>query len=91
MIHYSDKPGNHDFKILKNLVLPDRSVLRARYAGRPTRDCLFEDLIMDGKMLVKMLLSVFNNYQFFFISFHSSLKCNIIIDSLQSAENLELE
>jgi hypothetical protein len=46
---YSDKPGNHDFKILRKLVLPDGSVLRARYAGRPTRDCLFEDPVMDKK------------------------------------------
>jgi hypothetical protein len=48
-MHYSDKPGNHDFKILKKLVLPNGSVLRARYAGRPTRDCLFQDPVMDGK------------------------------------------
>lgn len=46
---YSDKPGMHDFKILKKLVLQDGSILRARYAGRPTRDCLFEDPVMDGK------------------------------------------
>ncbi|KAH1246144.1 putative galactinol--sucrose galactosyltransferase 2 [Glycine max] len=51
---YSDKPGNHDFKILKKLVLPDGSVLRARYAGHPTRDCLFEDPVMDGKSLLKI-------------------------------------
>jgi allantoicase len=47
--HYSDKPGKQDFKILRKLVLPDGSVLRARYAGRPTRDCLFEDPVMDRK------------------------------------------
>lgn len=45
----SDKPGVHDFNVLKKLVLPDGSILRARYAGRPTRDCLFEDPVMDGK------------------------------------------
>lgn len=49
MHYYSDKPGNHDFKILKKLVLPNGSVLRARYAGRPTRDCLFQDPVMDGR------------------------------------------
>ncbi|GAY47256.1 hypothetical protein CUMW_103210, partial [Citrus unshiu] len=48
-VYVSDKPGVHDFKILKRLVLPDGSVLRARHAGRPTRDCLFEDPVMDGK------------------------------------------
>lgn len=46
--YYSDKPGKHDFKILRKLVLPDGSVLRAKYAGRPTRDCLFVDPVMDG-------------------------------------------
>lgn len=53
-VYVSDKPGNHDFKILKKLVLPDGSVLRARHAGRPTRDCLFEDHVMDGKSLLKI-------------------------------------
>ncbi|KAL5544041.1 hypothetical protein UlMin_007825 [Ulmus minor] len=53
-VYVSDKPGNQDFKILKKLVLPDGSVLRARYAGRPTRDCLFEDPVMDGKSLLKI-------------------------------------
>ncbi|XP_010250976.1 PREDICTED: probable galactinol--sucrose galactosyltransferase 2 [Nelumbo nucifera] len=53
-VYVSDKPGTHDFKILKKLVLPDGSVLRARYAGRPTRDCLFEDPVMDGKSLLKI-------------------------------------
>ncbi|KAK6920610.1 Glycosyl hydrolases 36 [Dillenia turbinata] len=53
-VSVSDKAGSHDFKILKKLVLPDGSVLRARYAGRPTRDCLFKDPVMDGKSLLKI-------------------------------------
>ncbi|KAF4351306.1 hypothetical protein F8388_010860 [Cannabis sativa] len=53
-VYVSDKPGDQDFEILKKLVLPDGSVLRARYAGRPTRDCLFEDPVMDGKSLMKI-------------------------------------
>ncbi|XP_043704808.1 probable galactinol--sucrose galactosyltransferase 2 isoform X1 [Telopea speciosissima] len=53
-VYVSDKPGNHDFKVLKKLVLPDGSILRARHAGRPTRDCLFEDPVMDGKSLLKI-------------------------------------
>ncbi|XP_021749756.1 probable galactinol--sucrose galactosyltransferase 2 [Chenopodium quinoa] len=53
-VYVSDKPGIHDFKILKKLVLSDGSILRARYAGRPTRDCLFKDPVMDGKSLMKI-------------------------------------
>ncbi|KAL1323407.1 hypothetical protein HN51_033757 [Arachis hypogaea] len=53
-VYVSDKPGNHDFEILKKLVLPNGSVLRARFAGRPTRDCLFKDPVMDGKSLLKI-------------------------------------
>ncbi|CAB4311069.1 unnamed protein product [Prunus armeniaca] len=45
----SDKPGSHNFNVLKKLVLPDGSILRARYAGRPARDCLFSDPVLDGK------------------------------------------
>ncbi|MED6211889.1 hypothetical protein PIB30_077915 [Stylosanthes scabra] len=53
-VYVSDKPGNHDFEILKKLVLPNGSVLRARFAGRPTRDCLFKDPVMDDKSLLKI-------------------------------------
>ena len=48
----SDKPGVHNFSVLKKLVLPDGSILRAKYAGRPTRDCLFNDPVMDGKRYI---------------------------------------
>lgn len=30
-VYVCDKPGRHDFKILQRLVLPDGSVLRAKY------------------------------------------------------------
>ncbi|KAI6675428.1 hypothetical protein NL676_003334 [Syzygium grande] len=53
-VYLSDKPGNYDFNILRKLVLPDGSVLRARCAGRPTRDCLFKDPVMDGESLLKI-------------------------------------
>ncbi|CAN4102562.1 unnamed protein product [Withania somnifera] len=38
-IYVSDKPGQQDFNLLKKLVLPDGSILRAKLPGRPTRDC----------------------------------------------------
>ncbi|XP_044495805.1 probable galactinol--sucrose galactosyltransferase 2 [Mangifera indica] len=53
-VYVSDKPGKHDFNILKRLVLPDGSILRAKYPGRPSRDCLFSDPVMDGKSLLKI-------------------------------------
>uniref|UniRef100_A0A0E0GVD9 galactinol--sucrose galactosyltransferase n=1 Tax=Oryza nivara TaxID=4536 RepID=A0A0E0GVD9_ORYNI len=53
-IYVSDKPGNHNFELLKKLVLPDGSVLRARLPGRPTRDCLFVDPARDGASLLKI-------------------------------------
>ncbi|KAK4484736.1 hypothetical protein RD792_007329 [Penstemon davidsonii] len=53
-IYVSDKPGNHDFDVLKKLVLPDGSTLRAKLPGRPTRDCLFSDSTRDGKSLLKI-------------------------------------
>ncbi|KAG2688732.1 hypothetical protein I3760_09G109200 [Carya illinoinensis] len=67
-VYVSDKPGQHDFKVLKRLVLSDGSVLRAKYPGRPTRDCLFNDPVTDGKSLMKIwnlnkctgVLGVFN-------------------------------
>lgn len=67
-IYVSDKPGHHDFFVLKKLVLPDGSTLRAKLPGRPTRDCLFSDPTRDGKSLLKIwnmndftgILGVFN-------------------------------
>ncbi|XP_015881674.3 probable galactinol--sucrose galactosyltransferase 1 [Ziziphus jujuba] len=53
-IYVSDKPGQHDFNLLKKLVLPDGSILRAKLPGRPTRDCLFSDPTTDGKSLLKI-------------------------------------
>ncbi|XP_058008938.1 probable galactinol--sucrose galactosyltransferase 6 isoform X1 [Hevea brasiliensis] len=53
-VYVSDEPGKHDFKVLKKLVLPDGSILRARLPGRPTRDCLFSDPARDGVSLLKI-------------------------------------
>lgn len=53
-MYVSDKPGEHDFALLHSLVLPDGSVLRASLPGRPTRDCLFVDVLRDGKSLLKV-------------------------------------
>lgn len=67
-IYVSDKPGHHNFELLRKLVLPDGSVLRPRLPGRPTSDCLFNDPNRDGKSLLKIwnmnkytgVLGVFN-------------------------------
>uniref|UniRef100_A0A1D1Y521 galactinol--sucrose galactosyltransferase n=1 Tax=Anthurium amnicola TaxID=1678845 RepID=A0A1D1Y521_9ARAE len=53
-IYVSDKPGHHNFELLKKLVLPDGSVLRAQLPGRPTIDCLFNDPARDGTSLLKI-------------------------------------
>ena len=42
-VYVSDKPGLHDLGLLRKLVLPDGSLLRADLPGRPTPDCLFHD------------------------------------------------
>lgn len=54
----SDKPGNHNFDLLKKLVLPDGTVLRAQLPGRPTRDCLFVDPARDG---IRFAAAIFDN------------------------------
>ncbi|KAL8128823.1 hypothetical protein V2J09_017978, partial [Rumex salicifolius] len=53
-IYVSDAPGKHNFELLRKLVLPDGSILRARLAGRPTKDCLFTDPARDGLSLLKI-------------------------------------
>eukprot|EP00980_Cylindrotheca_fusiformis_P014543 scaffold3914_cov121-Cylindrotheca_fusiformis.AAC.12 len=53
-VYVSDVPGQHDVELLKKLVLPDGSVLRAQLPGRPTRDCLFADVGKDCKTAMKV-------------------------------------
>uniref|UniRef100_A0A7N0VHL2 galactinol--sucrose galactosyltransferase n=1 Tax=Kalanchoe fedtschenkoi TaxID=63787 RepID=A0A7N0VHL2_KALFE len=53
-IYVSDAPGKHNFDVLKKLVLPDGTVLRALLPGRPTQDSLFTDPARDGISLLKI-------------------------------------
>lgn len=53
-IYISDSVGKHDFDLLKTLVLPDGSILRCEYYALPTRDCLFEDPLHNGKTMLKI-------------------------------------
>ncbi|KAL5544088.1 hypothetical protein UlMin_007872 [Ulmus minor] len=53
-IYVSDSVGKHDFKLLKTMALPDGSILRCQYYALPTRDCLFEDPLHDGKTMLKI-------------------------------------
>lgn len=53
-IYVSDCVGNHNFKLLKTLVLPDGSILRCQHYALPTRDCLFEDPLHDGQTMLKI-------------------------------------
>ncbi|OUZ99852.1 Glycosyl hydrolases 36 [Macleaya cordata] len=53
-VYVSDAPGKHNFELLRKLVLPDGSILRARLPGRPTKDCLFSDPARDGVSLLKI-------------------------------------
>lgn len=53
-IYVSDSVGQHDFNLLKSLVLPDGTILRCEYFALPTRDCLFEDPLHDGKTMLNI-------------------------------------
>mmetsp|Transcript_5155 Transcript_5155/g.14425 ORF Transcript_5155/g.14425 Transcript_5155/m.14425 type:complete len:586 (-) Transcript_5155:513-2270(-) len=53
-VYVSDKPGDHDFSLLRRLVLPDGRVLRPLLPGRPTLDVLFRDPMCDGMSLLKV-------------------------------------
>ncbi|KAJ6366460.1 hypothetical protein OIU77_002947 [Salix suchowensis] len=53
-IYVSDAVGEHNFPLLKKLVLSDGSILRCDYHALPTRDCLFENPLHDGKTMLKI-------------------------------------
>ena len=53
-VYVSDKPGQHDFSLLKRMVLADGSLLRCTQVGRPTLDTLFDDVMRDATSLLKV-------------------------------------
>ncbi|RWW56546.1 hypothetical protein BHE74_00036729, partial [Ensete ventricosum] len=53
-IYVSDSVGHHDFDLLKRMALPDGTILRCDHYALPTRDCLFEDPLHDGKTVLKI-------------------------------------
>ena len=79
-VYVSDYPGQHDFGLLKQLVLPDGSVLRARLPGRPTADCLFTDVLRDGKSLLKV--------PSFFSALSLGMLTSLVVDMAQTAETM---
>lgn len=52
-VYVSDKPGVHDFELLRKLVLSDGSILRAKHPGRPTRGSVFKDA-QEAPVLLKI-------------------------------------
>ncbi|KAJ4741917.1 Raffinose synthase family protein [Rhynchospora pubera] len=53
-IYVSDSVGQHNFELLRTLVLPDGTILRCENFALPTRDLLFEDPLLDGKTMLKI-------------------------------------
>ncbi len=53
-VYVSDKPGRHDFSVLRKLVLPNGRILRAMQPARPTLDCLFTDVTSDELTSLKL-------------------------------------
>ncbi|KAL8481339.1 hypothetical protein ACS0TY_027741 [Phlomoides rotata] len=53
-VYVSDKVGRHNFDLLRKLVLPDGTILRCQHYALPTRDCLFENPLFDGRTLLKL-------------------------------------
>lgn len=50
-VYVSDKPGEHNFELLRKLVCADGSVLRCDQPGQPTRDCIFADVTEENVLL----------------------------------------
>lgn len=53
-IYVSDSVGKHNFPLLKRLTMPDGTILRCEYYALPTRDCLFDNPLHDGKTMLKI-------------------------------------
>jgi len=53
-VYVSDRPGKHDCKLIRRLVLKGGEVPRGMFPGRPTRDCLLRDVQRDGETALKV-------------------------------------
>jgi hypothetical protein len=53
-VYVSDSPGKHNATLLSRLVLPNGRVLRTMLPARPTVDCLFKDVMNNGKTALKI-------------------------------------
>lgn len=54
-VYVSDKPGEHNFALLRKMVCSDGTTLRCANPGLPTRDCVFANPLTD-----EVLLKIFN-------------------------------
>ncbi|HUU29482.1 MAG TPA: Sip1-related alpha-galactosidase [archaeon] len=54
-VYLSDEPGQHDFRLIRRLALPDGRILRCPGPPRPTADILFRDPQTEN-----VLLKIFN-------------------------------
>ncbi len=89
-VYVSDKPGQHDFALLRKLVLSDGSVLRADHPGRPTRDTLFADPTSEP-----ILLKIFNRNRdagvvgLFNANYHADASARRMIEGSTSPHDVE--
>lgn len=86
-IYVSDTVGKHNFPLLKRLAMPDGSILRCESYALPTKDCLFEDPLHDGKTMLKIwnlnkvsLFSPFYGYIRFFQTFMTEDSLNSLLE-----------
>ncbi len=76
-VYVSDRPGAHDFDLLKRCVLPDGTVLLAAQPGRPTADCLFVDVMRNSRSLLKACSST---------PYHASL--NLVVAQMRKHQGI---
>ena len=50
-VYVSDKPGQHNFDLLRKMVCADGTTLRCDNPGVPTHDCVFADVLQEDVLL----------------------------------------
>ncbi len=85
-VYVSDKPGEHDFALLRRLVLSDGSVPRALDVARPTWDCLFVDPTTNPSLLKLYNTNATSYVVVAFNAFHDPSPANRIVGSVGPAD-----
>ena len=89
-VYISDRPGEHDYDLLKSLCTEDGRVLRPLDSGRPPLDCLMSDPLHDGTVLKPVSYTHLDVYKRQLLPYGTGTVLQVFWDGISRQAELEL-